>query len=353
MINFYSTNIIVKYIKELLRTTPVPFCPIFTEKIPDGYVGLCIYKNKIIRVIREEAISKQIVLDSYYFGKNYKGVTAGLSSNQSGYDSDTHKQLGFYLRAYSAIHNINLMPFYNCVSNKYVMIDDELALLIPVVSGKTYTVAIDSLSGYSYQFLYYGRKGVVSTSGERKYISVAQFNRPTVISSPTTYKNDRCLYMALYVPSYENTSIVVLEGDSGVDYTATARYDELYTKTTEHGTEENVSPSEGLSKLSLLSINDGVNHPFADRLLEYLCGNVITSADEISKDILRVQQAVTSNSFREKFNPLYKGPVDGIWNDEIKNSLYKTKLLYDNSKSEDTVDCNGFIDKDIEVLLYK
>lgn len=46
------------------------------------------------------------------------------------------------------------------------------------------------------------------------------------------------------------------------------------------------------SKIGLAKIQSGVNHPFSDRLLEYLFNSVISSDDSINKNIARVQKAL-------------------------------------------------------------
>jgi len=44
-------------------------------------------------------------------------------------------------------------------------------------------------------------------------------------------------------------------------------------------------------------------HAFADRLFEFLVGNVITPNDEIIQNIVNIQKIISSNKFAE----LYKG----------------------------------------------
>ena len=46
----------------------------------------------------------------------------------------------------------------------------------------------------------------------------------------------------------------------------------------------------------MLRFNTGEQYPFADRLIEYLTGNTITSIDEITQNIARVQKAMINRT---------------------------------------------------------
>jgi hypothetical protein len=51
-----------------------------------------------------------------------------------------------------------------------------------------------------------------------------------------------------------------------------------------------------ISPLQLLHLNTKEQHPFADRLIEYLIGNAITNSEtEIYDNIRRSQKALASN----------------------------------------------------------
>lgn len=69
-----------------------------------------------------------------------------------------------------------------------------------------------------------------------------------------------------------------------------------------------------ISKLQLLEFNTGESYPFADRLIEYLCGSVITPIDEVTDNIKRVQKVMNANGYYFK--------VDGVWEDRMKNIVY-------------------------------
>lgn len=69
-----------------------------------------------------------------------------------------------------------------------------------------------------------------------------------------------------------------------------------------------------ISKLQLLAINTGESYPFADRLVEYLSGSVITPVDEIHDNIMRVQRVMRNNKHYSK--------IEGLWENKIQNILY-------------------------------
>jgi hypothetical protein len=69
-----------------------------------------------------------------------------------------------------------------------------------------------------------------------------------------------------------------------------------------------------ISKLQLLAFNTGESYPFADRLIEYLGGSVITPIDEISDNIKRVQRVMKQN------NNYFK--IEGLWESKMQNIIY-------------------------------
>ena len=74
------------------------------------------------------------------------------------------------------------------------------------------------------------------------------------------------------------------------------------------------------SKLSLIKLQSHIQHPFADRLIEYLVGNAIKPYDHIDNNISRVQDILTkgvkvkvmvNDSFETARIKLNKRKMDG------------------------------------------
>ncbi len=99
-----------------------------------------------------------------------------------------------------------------------------------------------------------------------------------------------------------------------------------------------------ISPLQLLMLNTGTSYPFADRLLEYLAGNVVTEVDSNSDNIKRVQKVMQTN--RNSIS-LY-----GAWEGKMRNILYDYmmggKPSGEQFPQEIAHDVLGYVDKDVE-----
>ena len=69
-----------------------------------------------------------------------------------------------------------------------------------------------------------------------------------------------------------------------------------------------------ISKLQLLAFNTNESYPFADRLVEYLTGSVITNIDKIPDNIIRAQKVMEEN--KHYFS------IDGLWESKMQNIIY-------------------------------
>ena len=110
-------------------------------------------------------------------------------------------------------------------------------------------------------------------------------------------------------------------------------------------------------------MDTGISYPFADRLLEYLLDTPITSAEDISDNIRRVQKGLVirhgvlrPNTENQYYTGLSSYTNYGIWEPYYKG------VIYDIIKKDGVSDVNllsqgwdmlGFVDKDTEKLLKK
>jgi hypothetical protein len=101
-----------------------------------------------------------------------------------------------------------------------------------------------------------------------------------------------------------------------------------------------------ISPLQLLQFNTQEQHPFADRLIEYLIDNAITNADtEIYDNVARAQKALGSNSGA---NGYLRG-LPGVWSKEMNVLFYEYMMSNAVTTSFDiNHDLLGYVDKEVE-----
>lgn len=142
MIKFNDNNIFVGYIKQLLNSFNLPKYRIYTaederyfeenkKEAPDilksNALASKLSDKYIVNYIKKDKISyyddygwhsslKQFI----YNQKDYNSTRKLALSNGNVYDSDTHEYLGDYLRFQRDYLGLNLMPLYNCFSNRQV-----------------------------------------------------------------------------------------------------------------------------------------------------------------------------------------------------------------------------------------
>lgn len=101
-----------------------------------------------------------------------------------------------------------------------------------------------------------------------------------------------------------------------------------------------------ISPLQLLQFNTQEQHPFSDRLIEYLIDNAITNSDtEIYDNVARAQKALGSNSGA---NGYLRG-LPGVWSKEMNVLFYEYMMSNAVTTSFDiNRDLLGYVDKDVE-----
>ena len=378
MQKFFRDTLQSKLIKSLVYRTPLPTFQFVHDGefiIKDSHY---IYNSSVIVCTATGIIGEGANFDyvgEYTWGNTYSKYTSRYLSTDSFYDINTHYKLGEYLRGYSESHRINLMPFYNCFGNDFtyglrvqegqVINTKSVAMkcaLIPMKLNKTYTIGLDSTSGVYIAPVFFNA-GAMITFGEgeeakdltqsicKKQYNSISFLPSSSFNKPFTYKlnlsimsetdlrmfksYEQYLYMIVQVPSTNDSTIVVLEGDytnsgntnifsvEGIEQLPYYQLDQLM-----------------LSKLTLLQMNTKEQIPYSPRLIEYLLQNVITSNDDFWKDIYQVQQKLN-------FPQVYS-KMKGVWESETRYALYNKQLKARRTKK---FDINGYVDKDVEQML--
>jgi len=281
------------------------------------------------------------------------------------YDLDTHEHLGDYLRMYRDLHDIDLMPYYNCWNGTYSdrlrfnitekgldlttdninTNDGKKVLVVPIKFNQKYTIYINS--NYPIQMFasYYDnvrliRKSVYYTPIEIQSCSnahpyVFQGVRVTGASVPTDIKglsmvNNTLLeeYLTLFIqiPESNTSSIFILEGDYsdvkllniykeqiGLDGKVEKRINLTNRlKQTIYGNMHNLTLTDAeLEKYcrtpsSLSRVINSKSYAFNNRLVEYLLWNVIDSNETIDKNIERIQKYVSSYKIERILGHRYK-----------------------------------------------
>ncbi len=142
---------------------------------------------------------------------------------------------------------------------------------------------------------------------------------------------EKNLKLFIKVPSSCKSSITVLEGDyrhyndykySFEPISGDRVHEGVWRYKANHAIvnlskqiDHNNTKFKPISKLQLLELNTGESYPFATRLMEYLSGNAITSLDNISDNIKRVQKVVSQNQ--------QYSSIEGIWEPKLQKIIYE------------------------------
>jgi hypothetical protein len=105
-------------------------------------------------------------------------------------------------------------------------------------------------------------------------------------------------------------------------------------------------PFRPISPLQLLMFNTGTSYPFADRLMEYLAGNVVTEWDENPDNIRRAQKVMELNNNKFTLNGAWEGKMRNIIYDYMMNGTPHGVTF----GFENTHDVLGYVDKDAEKI---
>lgn len=211
---FFTDTIESKFIKDLLRNVALPQYPTVSDS--DFVISNGIYLNKygIVKYDRTGIAGESTFtrIAPYVFNYYDKSFTEKYISKNNYYDSDTHEKLGEYLRIYRDLNGVDLMPFYNCFSYKFI---DDLYLTkdsengiefsknniykvisIPIKFDKTYSIGIDSITSLFFKSILKDKLGLLTTSYRGETFQVTDLlNYCKVYINDEELTNENCYLM--------------------------------------------------------------------------------------------------------------------------------------------------------------
>lgn len=396
---FNEASIYTKFIKGLLMNTYIPTVQVWK---PNKYVMEnfnYITRDYIVKAIKSFTGNGQLesifnteyfkIVEPYIDGNEYKNITTNFVSNSYEYDYETHKYLGEYLRMVRDLHDIDLMPYYNCATNKiadnirirydktnreYRVISDNIkddgfkTIIVPIKFNQDYTIYINSSFPTKLTSIFYdGYNKVTQFKSDILEYSSMSFSKPVlykVTQQPELNRNDmfyrKYLTLLVQVPKRCN-QIIVLEGNYVNNKLKTSNLTNEVTQVYFGECDINDLPQTDIDNYckvypSLIRGLKNEMYAYSDRLIEYLLLNAITQEDDISKNIERVQSYISGYEC-DKFNGIrFKLPfTKGVWNNEMRLFIYNlvTKNFTNKKVDSITIDVNGFVDKDSESIITR
>lgn len=383
MIDYSSKALQVGYLQEFLRSFNLPTMRVFTQNDLNEIRNETSLESKdLYPFILREGKSMSLVSkthdgessrDIYVFGERLLNLTQRLSNEYVSYNPELHIQLGKYLRFYKDVSGIDLMPLYNCFTGE-TEIDSENQKVIfkcAVRYHETYTICFNSASIIKYR---------LSTETKFSKINmkdgIGKVTIPWFESIDEEYEKEPTLTLLIEADLGSNSSFACLEGDythpmAKSNYGNSGRRfypvegkhlevcDLLSILTDKEYREEAL---EGYNykpmNLQLMSVNDGINHPFSDKLIPYMMHHFILPDDPISDNIGRVEELLYAKVLEEfpEMDALSKLAVrealnlvssKGVWADIIRFLAMYFEINYD-QYLQDRYDLLWYIDKDVE-----
>lgn len=410
MIKFNETNIITGFIKQLLTSFNLPYAKPYVKDKTILYNNILVIKDNYIMQYKKDT-DEFVPLIPYVWNHYQPNYTRTLVKNNIIYDSHTHEYLGEYLRFLRDFKNLDLMSLYNCFSDRiltsaqiplifnnntleytrkdfsYFATNDKYKVYaIPVKFNEKYTLAIDApgtielfcgFLGKDYYFPSFTdsektKPNLLVETMTFKRATNLTFNKPILIGSLAAenlinklteehWQHEECLHLFLKVPTTFDSTITLLEGDyvNAESRVLDSRKEPSTVVTTGTYNSAVINFADDtidfkdlkfISSLQLLSLNSKISHPFADRLVEYLVDNVISSIDTIPDNITRLQYMLGERHEKGKSGLLQDySDLPGIWKDKYRRVLYS--IMQREGKLNSISDILGYVDKDTEKVL--
>ena len=380
MQKYFTNTTQSKFIKSLMYNTPLPTMQ--TVRVGDFIIEgfQYILRKQIILCTKSGYVgqnARYVPQQEYIFGNYYSKFTYRYLSDKGYYDTTTHVVLGEYLRCLRDQTDIDLMPYYNCFPNTFMsglrivsgivvttVTSAYKVALIPIKLNQTYTIAIDSTANISMAPAFINGNTLVSYKKDEKendltaricsydYQNSKQYSSLS-FKSPISYKinveyiskedlnlfkqYEHFLYLVIQIPTSNNSSLTVLEGD----YT-NQRSKKVFNAEYISDISKREQNSLMLNQLYLLQMNDTQQTPYSPRLIEYLLWNVVNDEDPYWKNVHRIQKSINY--------PDTYAPMKGVWNDILRKKIYDT---VNNTTRVRKLDVNGYLDKDAENMYVK
>ena len=393
MLKFNSRNIMAGYIKQLLYSFNLPICRVFENEnacknfleVPSTTSSSPTYKDNYIAIIRKYKDGRDyfVTVDSqtseikplyvYRYNHFYPNLTKKLRLENDTYDSYTHTYLGDYLRFIRDYFDINLMSLYNCYNNETIVQDNYKYLLIPIKYDKVYTVFTEKNSikyvitnsvvdtKYPVDFTSASSASKISNShclsinsGKAPTMTIDQEGETQISRFGNLFREEN-LKLIIQANIQDESPVVVLEGDYsdykpyftnyqlnyeklGQDYRWQEKYEEVFGA--------NIGTYNFQLVNQLKRGND--SYPIADRLIEYLLGNVITELDPLSKNIIDAKKKLAYRYLG--YSQAKIKSTNASFNIMDRFELLDAVSSNKYSKIDDQ-DLLGYVDKDVESIL--
>ena len=396
MLEFNSRNIISGYIKQLLSSIYLPSCKIFrSENELRDYFSpiqtvsvLPSYNEDLIAIIKnykpnedwfvkvKQDLSTEPFM-KYRYNHFYVNLTKKMRLENDLYDSYTHRYLGEYLRFIRDYFDLNLLSMYNCFDDTIEIQNNKKYFIIPIKYGKEYslftsknavTYYIDT--DYSEGELDLTSPYMLSKNTSSACILFQPFHplpetieEPGQPSSENKFSNvfkEKNLRLIIETDISDTSPLVVLEGNYSnyksyfsnvqVNYEKDEARKYLYEKEYKELFNDDINKSN-FQLINQLNVSNE-NYPIADRLIEYLFGNVITDLDPISKNIIDAKKKFAYRYQRDKSGQLVVNlnSINGKFT--IMDRFKMLDAISMNQKYDtDKQDLLGYVDKDVEAVL--
>lgn len=435
MFKFNSEHILTGYIKQLLASFNLPKYRVYTRKNAEYFknhkeehfivesklpekdsenfpehlrIAPYIRNGEIQICIDNKKGTWQKIGGTYYYNKKELNFTKNLEIKNGIYDSYTHEYLGDFLRFQRDYNNIDLMPLYNCFSNRlannlniecnhtieieeagkratvtnthftFTTADNNYRIyMLPVKMFQKYTIALDcsgtveiccdifgAYQDTREQFdeipcLTYQKFTNMSFSSPILYTKLVDMDDWMNADSATELAQNECnLKMFIKLPVNSKTSITVLEGDyihwTDASLKTNGNIAVPNTKMQLNHNIINFSTKEGQPEL-----NDRVLTPVtALQLLKLNTKESYPFADRLIEYLLDnviTDQDTLSDNIKRVQKIMSENKIDnmiaGAWDNKMQHVLYD--FMYDENSNilDRTSVCHdilGYVDKDVE-----